>query len=389
LDEKLCEKLKVLYGYMADLAVEFTRANCVFPCPGSGAYTITHINRIVDCYMAPYKPNEADGEDAEIPKDIEDKLINALVYGFIYGMGGCIDENTRGRFDAFFLDLINGENTQEKYKIDLGKGVELEPMKIPHKLGEVKSVFDVYFDQEEMRWINWMSTVPKYLIDKDLAYQQLAIPTMDSIRMSSLSKMLLENGKHCLLVGPTGTGKSVSLNQLLRADFDNNKWCFYQIGFSAQTSANQTQEIIDGQMKKSRKGVYGPALGKEGVIFVDDLNMPVRQKYGDQPPIELLRQWMDYGGWYDIAQPEKEFRQLIKVRFCAAMGPPNEGKTISNRYIRHFNVVYCEPYSETSLHGIFVTVMDWLFAAKATPPFPQPVQALKDSLVTNTIAVYK
>ena len=119
--------------------------------------------------------------------------------------------------------------------------------------------------------------------------------------------------------------------------------------FSAQTSANMTQDSVDSKLNKRRKGFYGPPdFGKKCVIFVDDLNMPKKEFFGAQPPIEILRQYLDWSGWFN--RKTMQFMTLEDLILFCAMGPPGGGRSvITSRMVRHFNLLAYTELDESTI----------------------------------------
>ncbi|KAL8563604.1 Dynein heavy chain 1, axonemal [Nucella lapillus] len=247
--------------------------------------------------------------------------------------------------------------------------------------GNVREESDEDLTEVKALWRNWMVGVAKYQVTSEMKYSDILVPTIDTVRSAHIIGMLLSIKKPVLCIGPTGTGKSLTITDKMLRDLPKDFVAEF-IVFSAKTSANQTQDVIDGKLDKRRKGVYGPPLGKYAVFFIDDLNMPALEVFGAQPPIELIRQFMDFGGWYD-RKIIGDFRNLVDVNFLSSMGPPGGGRNpVTARLLRHFNFLAFTEMEDPSKHNIFSVILAaWLSVSP-------DLCLLTEQLVDTCIATY-
>lgn len=79
-------------------------------------------------------------------------------------------------------------------------------------------IFDYMYDVEKNEWRHWMDDVNKETIDdfgKEARVQEIIVTTVDTVRYSFIQKFCILNEIPTLFVGPTGTGKSVFIQNVL------------------------------------------------------------------------------------------------------------------------------------------------------------------------------
>jgi dynein heavy chain len=135
----------------------------------------------------------------------------------IWSVGATTDASGRERFSGWIREKLKKENIA---------------------FADEHLVYDYNFNLKTAEWENWFKTIESYNVDTRLPFNEIVVPTQDSIRMKHITKMLIQAGKHVLMPGPIGTGKSSYIGQLslyeMPEEYQTLKMCF-----SAQTSANQ------------------------------------------------------------------------------------------------------------------------------------------------------
>ncbi|XP_021921863.1 dynein heavy chain 7, axonemal isoform X5 [Zootermopsis nevadensis] len=316
------------------------------------------------------------------------QLEGVFFFSCIWSLGGTLDTQGRARFNILFRGLLEKE-FPAALKEEFGLPMTVKPPLKPYifLIPAHGLVYDYHFIKEgKGKWKLWsdeLSSVPP--IPRDIPVNQIIVQTVETVCSIAVIMLLVTHNKPVMFVGPTGTGKSSYITDILLHKVNKEMYKPLFINFSAQTSANQTQEIIMSKLDRRRRGVYGPPLGKRCVVFVDDVNMPLKEVYGAQPPIELLRQWLDHRTWYDCkdVSPIK----LIDIQLMCAMGLISQGgNTVTPRFMRHFNILCIDEFQDEVMIHIFSKIMLWHLDTRG---FSKEFDPCIEQLVMATLDIYK
>eukprot|EP00117_Sycon_ciliatum_P023820 scpid1450/ scgid20157/ Dynein heavy chain 3, axonemal; Axonemal beta dynein heavy chain 3; Ciliary dynein heavy chain 3 len=375
--EEQKDLLEQLFDWLVEPCLEYVRLECKQFVVTSSLHLARCMMSLLNSTMDELLHNGEDG-NADIPIAQRLSWIPGLFFFAIaWGVGGMLTGDSRVKFDPFFRTLISGTDQDNPRP----KSCKISKTAL---FPEQRTVFDYYFiKQANGVWAPWTDLLEKQSIAANAKPSELIISTVETVRQRYFLQTLLSHEVPTLFVGPTGTGKSAITNSYLMG-LPKEKYLPNVVNFSARTTASMTQDIMMAKLDRRRKGVYGPPMGKKCIVFVDDLNMPAKEKYGAQPPIELLRQLIDHQHWYDKKDTSRV--DLIDVIMLCAMGPPGGGRNhITGRITRHFNVVGIESFDDNTMTKIFTSIVDWHFGHG----FDATFNRLGKVMIAATMDVYK
>ncbi|XP_026811506.1 dynein heavy chain 7, axonemal-like [Rhopalosiphum maidis] len=364
------------------------RCNITEVFPSNDSNLIKSLTNICETFMDLF--NNEEHMKTVSQSDLRAQLEGIFFFSCVWSMGATLDAQSRAKFNILFRALLENKFPNKvtrsfKLPIELCSSPKKSYINCPPK---EYSVFDYRYileGQGKGEWKLWSDYVTEAPpIPQGIPFNDILVPTIDVIRHQVIMSMLIAHHLPMMTVGKTGTGKSTYTMNYLFKKIDKTMYQSSFINFSAHTSANLTQDIIMNKLIKRRRGIFGPPVGTKCIIFIDDISMPQKEYYGAQPPIELLRQFLDKFPWYD--RNELVPMTLQDVLLICAMGPPSTGNSVSPRFSRHFNVFVINEFDDSTMVSIFSKILLWHLDTRG---FSREFDSCMHQLVNSTLELHK
>ncbi|WIA10356.1 hypothetical protein OEZ85_010548 [Tetradesmus obliquus] len=309
------------------------------------------------------------------PKMQDPQVLDALfVFCCVWSIGALLvqrpEAKERDRFDALMKQLA-ALGTVDADRVSCSQ--------LPSR-----SLYEYCFDVADGCWRSWRSYVTEYVPPVSGHFSKILVSTADTVRTSWLLRTVVGSGSPCLLIGESGTSKSVTISNFL-ASLDAAASISLNMNFSSRTSSLDVQRAIEDTTEKRTKDTYGPPMGKRLLMFVDDMNMPRVDTYGTQQPIALLKMFVERKGFYDRGK-ELSWRNIKDVQLVAAMGPPGGARNaVDPRFISLFSAFEVQPPSNDNLRTIYQAILSKHLARLNNSDITQMVG---ESLTDITLELY-
>ncbi|KAJ3091620.1 Dynein heavy chain 5, axonemal [Quaeritorhiza haematococci] len=251
----------------------------------------------------------------------------------------------------------------ERKKLQIFMSEKCPDLHFPHFDPNGTDTIYEYFVNDNGEWAHWRNRVPVWNYPQDTTpeFSSIIIPTVDNVRTEFLIETVTKQHKSVLLIGEPGTAKTVTMRKYL-AKLNPDTHLHKNLSFSSATTPMIFQRTVESYLDKRLGSTYGPPAGKKMMLFIDDINMPEINEWGDQVTGEILRQLMEYQGFYSLDRPG-EWTGIVDLQFLGAMMHPGGGRNdIPSRLKRQFVVFNCTIPSDVSVDKIFGTVLEGHFS---------------------------